>query len=59
MACNPRALREGYLAALGEFLAEARRRAASQKVDYSLIRTGEPIDAALVKFLARRSSLAV
>lgn len=59
VACNPRALREGYMAALEEFLAEVRRRAASQKVDYSLVRTGEPIDAALVKFLSRRSSLAV
>lgn len=59
VACNPRALREGYMAALGEFLAEVRRRSASQKVDYSLVRTGEPIDAALVKFLSRRSSLAV
>ena len=53
LACNPRALREGYLAAVGEFLAEARRR------DYSLIRTGEPVDAALVKFLSRRASMAV
>ncbi len=59
VACNPRALREGYMAALGEFLAEVRRRSASQKVDYSLVRTGEPIDGALVKFLSRRSSLAV
>ena len=59
VACNPRALREGYMAALGEFLAEVRRRLASQKVDYSLVRTGEPIDGALVKFLSRRSSLAV
>ena len=59
VACNPRALRDGYLAALGEFLADVRRRSASQKVDYSLVRTGEPIDAALVKFLSRRSSLAV
>ncbi len=59
LACNPRALREGYLAAVGEFLAEVRRRAAGAKVDYSLVRTGEPVDAALVKFLSRRSALAV
>ncbi len=59
LACNPRALREGYLAAVGEFLAEARRRAASAACDYSLIRTGEPVDAALVKFLSRRASMAV
>lgn len=59
LACNPRALREGYLAAVGEFLADVRRRAAATKVDYSLVRTGEPVDAALVKFLSRRSALAV
>ncbi len=59
LACNPRALREGYLAAVGEFLAEARRRAASAACDYSLIRTGDPVDAALVKFLSRRASMAM
>jgi uncharacterized protein (DUF58 family) len=59
LACNPRALREGYLAAVGEFLAEARRRTAAAACDYSLIRTGEPVDAALVKFLSRRASMAV
>ena len=59
IACNPRALRAGYLAALDEFLGEARRRSAAARCDYSLIRTGEPVDAALVKFLSRRSSMAV
>jgi len=59
LACNPRALREGYLAAVGEFLAEARRRAAAAACDYSLIRTGDPVDAALVKFLSRRASMAM
>ena len=59
LACNPRALRDGYLAAVGEFLAEARRRTAAAGCDYSLIRTGEPVDAALVKFLSRRASMAV
>ena len=59
LACNPRALREGYLAALEAFLADVRRRAAATHVDYSLVRTGEPVDVALVKFLSRRSALAV
>jgi uncharacterized protein (DUF58 family) len=59
LACNPRALRAGYLAALEAFLAEARRRCAAASCDYSLIRTGEPVDAALVQFLSRRSSMAV
>lgn len=59
VACNPRALRAGYLEAVEAFLGEARRRAAAAKCDYTLVRTGEPVDAALVKFLSRRASMAV
>jgi uncharacterized protein (DUF58 family) len=59
LACNPRALRAGYLEAVEAFLGEARRRAAAAKCDYALVRTGEPVDAALVKFLSRRASMAV
>ena len=59
IACNPRGLRAGYLAAVQEFLAEVRSRSAAVRCDYSLVRTGEPVDAALVKFLSRRASMAV
>ena len=59
VACNPRALRAGYLEAVEAFLAAVRRRAAAVKCDYALVRTGEPVDAALVKFLSRRASMAV
>jgi len=59
IACNPRSLRAGYLAAVAEFLDDVRTRAAAVRCDYSLIRTGEPVDAALVKLLARRASMAV
>jgi len=59
IACNPRSLRAGYLAAVSEFLDDVRTRAAAVRCDYSLIRTGEPVDAALVKLLARRASMAV
>lgn len=59
IACNPRALRAGYMTALEDFLANARKRSAAARCDYSLIPTGEPVDAALVKFLSRRSSMAV
>jgi hypothetical protein len=52
-------LREGYLAAVEAFLAEVRRRAAAVRCDYALVRTGEPLDAALVRFLSRRASVAV
>ena len=59
VTCNPRGLRAGYLEALEGFLAEVRRRAAAAAADYSLIRTGEAVDAALVRFLSRRASMAV
>ncbi len=52
--CNPRALREGYLAALDRFLTEMRRGCARDAVEYTLIRTSQPLDAALAAFLSRR-----
>jgi uncharacterized protein (DUF58 family) len=52
--CNPRALREGYLTALNEFLTDVRRQCASNVVDYALIRTSDPLDAVLAKYLSNR-----
>lgn len=59
LACNPRALRAGYLEALAAFLADVRRRAGQVRADYTLVRTGEPPEAALVRFLSRRTRQAV
>lgn len=52
--CNPRALRQGYLEALGAFLENTRRGCAKNDVDYALLRTSEPLDAALAAFLTKR-----
>jgi len=52
--CNPRALREGYLEALNAFLEEIRRRCARNTIDYALIRTSQPLDAALATYLSNR-----
>lgn len=52
--CNPRALRDGYLAALNEYLDEVRRGCARNVVDYALIRTSQPLDAALHSYLSSR-----
>ena len=52
--CNPRALREGYLEALRDYLGEVRRGCARYTVDYALIRTSEPLDAALAAYLCNR-----
>jgi uncharacterized protein (DUF58 family) len=52
--CNPRALREGYLSAVNQFVAALRHGCARDAVDYTLIRTSQPLDAALAAFLSRR-----
>ncbi len=55
--CNPRALREGYLKALGAYLEEVRRGCSRHAVDYTLIRTSDPLDAALAAFLSKRLAM--
>lgn len=54
LTCNPRALREGYMEALKRFLTSLRRGCAKDGIDYALIRTSDPLDAALAAFLCRR-----
>ena len=55
--CNPRALREGYLKALNAYLEEVRRGCARHAVDYALIRTSDPLDAALAALLSKRLAM--
>jgi hypothetical protein len=52
--CNPRALREGYLEAVNEFLESVRRGCAKHTIDYALIRTSQSLDAALATYLSNR-----
>ena len=54
LICDPRALRDGYIEALEEYLVEVRRGCARQGIDYSLVRTGDYLDAVLSKFLHHR-----
>lgn len=54
LRCNPRALRQGYLAAIGAFLEEVRRGCAANDVGYMLLRTRQSLDAALAAFLSKR-----
>ena len=54
--CNPKALREGYLAALERFLEDLRHGCAKHEIDYALIRTSDPLDAALATFLCHRTA---
>ncbi|MEN6459244.1 MAG: DUF58 domain-containing protein [Thermoguttaceae bacterium] len=57
LRCNPRALREGYLAALGEYLEEVRHGCSSNLVDYALLRTSQPLSSALAAYLNARSGV--
>ncbi len=43
LACNPRALREGYLGALSTYLDEVRRGCAADGVHYVLLRTSDSV----------------
>jgi uncharacterized protein (DUF58 family) len=52
--CNPRALREGYLEVLNAYLEQIRRGCARNTIDYALIRTSQPLDAALATYLSNR-----
>ena len=54
LSCNPRALREGYLAALGQYLEEVRRGCVRNNADYAMLRTSQPLDAALAAYLSNR-----
>lgn len=54
--CDPRALRQGYLDALQNYLVEVRRGCTRIGVDYQLVHTSNYLDAVLAKFLHRRMS---
>ena len=54
LLCDPRALRDGYLEALEEYLIEVRRGCTRMGIDYTLVRTSDYLDAVLSRFLFRR-----
>lgn len=51
---NPREIKESYLEEFNAFLAHTRQSCAEADVDYELVRTDEPLDQVLLRFLARR-----
>jgi uncharacterized protein (DUF58 family) len=51
---EPRALRKAYLEAVERFLGGVRRSCANNGIDYRLLSTREPLDAALASYLAFR-----
>jgi uncharacterized protein (DUF58 family) len=54
LLCDPRALRDGYLEALEEYLVEVRRGCTRLGIDYQLVRTDDYLDAILTRFLRYR-----
>ena len=52
--CDPRMLRKGYLEAINAYLDEVKQGCTKLQCDYSLFRTGTPLDAALSAYLSRR-----
>jgi uncharacterized protein (DUF58 family) len=54
LICDPRALREGYMSAVGTFLGELRQHCARNVIDFQTIRTSEHLDAALAHYLNHR-----
>ncbi len=53
---EPRALRDGYLESLNEFLHEVKRKCVAGRIDYKLISTADYLDAALLTFLSARAA---
>ncbi|MCS7020253.1 MAG: DUF58 domain-containing protein [Gemmataceae bacterium] len=56
LLCDPRALRDGYLEALEEYLTEVRRGCTRIGIEYHLVRTSDYLDAVLARFLFQRMS---
>lgn len=54
LTCDPKALRDGYLEALEEYLVEVRRGCTRMGIDYKLVKTSDYLDAVLSRFLHRR-----
>ena len=56
MGLNPLALREGYMRALEDHLAEVERITRQFRFDYTLLDTSQPLGAPLGRFLAWRAA---
>jgi uncharacterized protein (DUF58 family) len=56
LLCDPRALRDGYLEALEEYLTEVRRGCTRLGIDYTLVRTDDYLDVILTRFLHHRTA---
>ena len=51
---HPREIKQSYLEEFGRFLVETKQACRAADVDYELVRTDEPLDKVLLRFLGRR-----
>lgn len=54
LVCDPRSLREGYLAAMQSFLDQIRKYCAKFVIDHQIVRTSENLDAVLLHYMNHR-----
>jgi uncharacterized protein (DUF58 family) len=54
LVCDPRSLREGYMAAMKTYLEQIHRFCAQHVIDYQTIRTSEHLSAVLAHYLSHR-----
>ena len=54
VTCDPRSLKAGYLEAMHAFCEETRKRCAANLIDYQIVRTSEPFDASLSRYINAR-----
>lgn len=54
LICDPRSLREGYIAAVKAFVEDLHRNCARQMIDFQTIRTSQHLDAALAYYVTHR-----
>lgn len=52
---SPAAIRQAYLANINEFLAHCKKKCQSSGIDYCLLNTAEPLDAALSSYMTKRA----
>jgi len=52
---SPAAIRESYLKQLTDYLANCRKQCQSSGIDYCLLNTAQPLDAALSSYISRRA----
>jgi hypothetical protein len=55
LAASPQAVREQYMAALQSLIETYRRELRLAGIDYQLLNTSQPLDAALLSYLALRN----